>query len=108
MTQGRLINQNTSARGTTFNLKSSFYADDSFFVFQSRNELYEAVSMLNNHFSWFGPKMHLGSSNSKSKSEAIFFPASLKEAKLQTKLPEVLESISLTSSNIWALSSPPH
>lgn len=46
----------------------------------NRDELYEAVGVLNNHFSRFGLKMHLGLGTSKSKSEAMFFPTSLKEA----------------------------
>jgi hypothetical protein len=52
--------------------------------------LYEAANILNKQFSCFGLTMHLGSSTSKSKSEAMFFPASLKEAKLQTEPPEDL------------------
>ncbi len=59
-------------------------------MFQNRDELHEAVGVLNNHFTRFGLKMHLGSDTSKSKSEAMFFPASLKEAKIQTELPEDL------------------
>ncbi len=46
----------------------------------NRDVLYEAVGILNNHFSRFGLKIHLGSGTSMSKSEAMFFPASLKEA----------------------------
>jgi hypothetical protein len=83
-------NQNTTAKGVAFELQSSFYVDDSFCVFQNRDELHEAVGILNNHFSKFRLKMHLGSDDSKSKSEAIFFPASLKEVKMQTEVPEDL------------------
>jgi hypothetical protein len=61
-----------------------------FFVFQNRNELYDAVGILNNHFSRFGLKMPLGPSASRSKSEEMFFAASLKEAKMQTELSEDL------------------
>jgi hypothetical protein len=32
--------------------------------------------------------MHVGSSTAKAKSEAMFFPSSLKEAKMQSELPE--------------------
>jgi hypothetical protein len=59
-------------------------------MFQNKDELHEAVGILNNHFSRFGLKMHLGSETSKSKSEAVFFPTCLKEAKMQTKVPEDL------------------
>jgi hypothetical protein len=60
--KGRLINQNPKAKGMAFYLQSSFYVDDSFFVFQDRNELCDAVQVLNKHFSQFGLIMHLGSS----------------------------------------------
>ncbi len=85
--KGRLVNQNTKAKGVAFELQSSFYVDDSFFVFQNKDELHEAAGVLNNHFTRLGLKMHLGSDSSKSKSEAMYFPASLKEAKMQTELP---------------------
>jgi hypothetical protein len=38
-TKGRLVNQNTSAKGTIFDLQSSFYVDDSFFIFQNRSDI---------------------------------------------------------------------
>jgi hypothetical protein len=88
--KGRLVNQSTKAKGVAFELQSSFYVDDNFFVFQNKDELHEAVDVLNNHFSRFGLNMHLGAGASKSKSEAMFFPAFLKEAKIQTKVPEDL------------------
>jgi hypothetical protein len=44
--KGSIINQNTSAKGANFELQSSFYVDDSFFVFQSRSELESATDML--------------------------------------------------------------
>ncbi len=69
-------------------MQSSFYVDDSFFIFQNRSELQDVTGILNKHFSRFGLTMHLGSLSTTSKSEAMFFPASLKEAKLQTELPE--------------------
>lgn len=33
--KGRLVNQNTSAKGTMFDLQSSFYVDDSFLYFKT-------------------------------------------------------------------------
>jgi hypothetical protein len=71
--KGRLINQNTSEKGVTFNLQSSFYVDDRFFGFQNRNELYEAANVLNPHFTRFGLTMHLESNTLKSKLGAMFF-----------------------------------
>jgi hypothetical protein len=80
--KGRLVSQNTTARGKPFNFNSSFYVDDSFFVFETIEELRQAIIELDQHFSRFGLIMHLGSETSKSKSEAMFFPSSLKQARL--------------------------
>ena len=88
-----MLSQNTTAKGTTFSFNSSFYVDDSFFVFQTRQELQQAIIDLDKHFARFGLIMHLGSENTKSKSEAMFFPFSLKQARndfLDNKLPEDL------------------
>ena len=80
-TKGRLISQNTSAKGSLFEFTSSFYVDDSFFVFETRQELLQAITELDKHFARFGLIMHLGSETTKSKSEAMFFPTSLKQAR---------------------------
>ena len=79
--KGRLLSQNTTAKGSPFFFNSSFYVDDSFFLFNSRSELHQAIIELDKHFSRFGLIMHLGSNTVKSKSEAMFFPASLKQAR---------------------------
>ena len=71
----RLLSQNNTAKGTTFSFNSSFYIDDSFFVFQTHQELLQAIIDLNKHFARFGLIMHLGSDNIKSKSEAMYFSA---------------------------------
>jgi hypothetical protein len=80
-TKGRLISQNTTAKGTPFNFNTSFYVDDSFFIFETIEELRQAIVELDQHFSRFGLIMHLGSETSRSKSEAMFFPNSLKQAR---------------------------
>jgi len=46
-------------KDVTFDIQSSFYINDSFFVFQNRNELHNAVGALNNPFLRFGLKMDL-------------------------------------------------
>ena len=79
--KGRLLGQSSKAKGTPFSFNSSFYVDDSFFLFQSKEQLHQAIIELDKHFARFGLIMHLGSSKIKSKSEAMFFPASLKQAK---------------------------
>ncbi len=48
-------------------------------MFQNRDELRDNISELDKHFSRFGLTMHLGS---------MFFPASLKQAKSLSTLPE--------------------
>jgi hypothetical protein len=78
--RGRLLSQNTTAKGHPFNFRSSFYVDDSFFIFQNRDELQQVASTLSTHFKRFGLIMHVGSISTKSKSEAIYFPAFLIEA----------------------------
>jgi hypothetical protein len=34
--KGRLLGQDTSAKGTPFDFRSSFYVDDSFFIFNNK------------------------------------------------------------------------
>ena len=72
----------SSPKGKPFFFNSSFHVHDSFFIFQNPHELLQAIIQIDTkHFSRFGLIMHLGSEKSKSKSEAMFFPASLKQAK---------------------------
>jgi hypothetical protein len=89
--KGRLLSQNTNAKGAPFFFNSSFYVDDSFFLCQSKNELQQTIIQLNKHFERFGLIMHLGSDSIKSKSEAMYFPPSLKQARddlANNRLPE--------------------
>jgi len=79
--KGRLLSQNTKARGTPFTFNSSFYVDDSFFLFQTKQQLEQAIIDLDHHFTRFGLIMHLGTPKTKSKSEAMYFSPSLKQAK---------------------------
>jgi hypothetical protein len=91
--KGRLLSQNTKAKGSPFSFNSSFYVDDSFFCFQRRDELHQATIDLNNHFNRFRLTMHIGSDTTKSKSEAMFFPSTLKQARhkvLNSVIPEDL------------------
>jgi hypothetical protein len=79
--KGRLLNQNTSAKGKTFDFRNALYVDDSMFLFNTRTELEETASRLQKHFARFGLVMHVGNSTTKSKSEAMYFPPSLAEAR---------------------------
>lgn len=93
--KGRLLGQNTKAQGSPFIFNSSLYIDDSLFCFQTRQELHQATIKLNAHFARFGLTMHVGSNASKSKSEAMFFPASLKQAKQEVADNVLLEDLTL-------------
>ena len=50
-------------------------------AFESRADIETASVCLFNHFQKFGLHMHVGFENKASKTEAMFFPASLEEAK---------------------------
>jgi hypothetical protein len=110
--KGRLRNQNTTARGKTFEFRNALYVDDSMFLFNTRKELEEAASKLQKHFACFGLIMHVGNSTTKSKSEAMYFPPSLSEAEeLERKkshpkksyYPTTMKELSLPHvSNTWA------
>jgi hypothetical protein len=72
--KGRLLNQNTSAKGDIFEFRNALYVDDSMFLFNTRNELDKAPSKRQKHFTHFGLIMHVRDSKPKSKSENIYFP----------------------------------
>ena len=55
------------AKGTPFFFKSSFYVNDSFFVFQTRQELLQAIIDLDKHFARFRLLSHLALTTSNSK-----------------------------------------
>ena len=58
--KGRLLSQDTTPKGMPFFFSSSFYVDDSFFVFENRQELLQAVTDLDRHFARFRLIMILG------------------------------------------------
>ena len=67
------------------------YVMYSFFLCQSKQELKQTIIQLNEHFTRFGFIMHLGSESTKSKSEAMYFPPSLTQARddlANNRLPE--------------------
>jgi hypothetical protein len=65
------------------------------FLFSTQNELEEAASKLQKHFERFGLIMHVGNSTTESKSEAMYFPPSLAEAKNLEKRGAIPEDIRL-------------
>ncbi len=93
--KGRLLNQNTSAKGKTFYFRNALYVDDSMFLFNTRTELEETANRLQKHFARFGLIMHVGNSTTKSKSEAMYFPPSLAEARKLEEEGYIPEDIKL-------------
>jgi hypothetical protein len=92
--------------GKNFNFRNALYVDDSMFLFNTWNELKETASRLQKHFACFGLIMHIGNLTTKSKSEAMYFPPLLAEAKKleeegylpeDIKLPHDNERISFSS-----------
>jgi hypothetical protein len=81
---GRLIGQPTTSKGTAFDFSNVFFVDDSVFLTESREEIELLTPTLINHFKHLGMQMHVGRGNVKSKTEAMFFPDSLKKAKALT------------------------
>jgi hypothetical protein len=91
--KGRLLGQNSTTKAISFDFHSSFYVDDSFFIFNNRHELHNALILLNKHCASFGLLMHVGSSTTKSKTECMFFLSTLNLAISQLEsnlLPENL------------------
>jgi hypothetical protein len=78
---GRLIGQPTSSKGTPFSFSNVFFADDSVFISDNRTELETLTPILVQHFQRLGMQMHVGENNTKSKTKAMNFPNSLKKAK---------------------------
>jgi exonuclease III len=77
--RGRLLNQNKQAKGTDFNLRDLLYVDDGAFFFTTKEALQGGSEIIKEHFETFGLKMHFGQNGGESKTEAMFFPASLKD-----------------------------
>jgi hypothetical protein len=91
---GRLVGQPTASIGTPFNFNNCFYVDDSVFLTEKLEDLKTIIPILMKQFERLGLQMHVGCGNMKSKTEAMFFPASLKEAnKLRTEksLPDDIQ-----------------
>ena len=50
----------TFTSGTLFNIFCMFYVDDSSFVFESSTNIEKWITLLSDHFSWFGLEMYIG------------------------------------------------
>jgi hypothetical protein len=62
-----------------FILHVVFYVDDGAFFFTTKEALQGGSEIIKEHFETFGLKMHFGQNGGESKTEAMLFPASLKE-----------------------------
>ena len=62
------------ARGIDFWFPFSVYADDTAALFESRDDLTRGTIIIRAHFKRFGLKIHVGSDDKKSKTEAMLFP----------------------------------
>jgi hypothetical protein len=80
-----LIGQPTASKGNLFHFNKSFYVDDSVFLYENKEYLEKAAMTILDHFKKFGLMMPVGDQKSNSKSEATFFPTSIKDAIKQRK-----------------------
>jgi hypothetical protein len=90
-----LIGQPTASKGNLFHFNKSFYVDDSAFLYENKEDLEVAAKTILDHFKKFGLTMHVGDQKSKSKSEAMFFPTSIKETIKQRKEKTTPSNINL-------------
>ena len=61
---------------SAFNTYHILYLDDGSFLFQSRTDLVNGLDIINNIFNSMGLEMHVGKGDTKSKTEAMYFPTS--------------------------------
>ena len=76
-TECHLTGQCTASMGTAFQLNSLLFVNDGAFLFQNRADIEEESQIIHTHFAHFSLQMHVGTKDSKSKMEAMFFPPSL-------------------------------
>jgi hypothetical protein len=83
----------TASEGTPFEFTNVFFLDDSFFITDNCTDLETLTPILAHHSQRLGMQMHVGHNNTKSKTEAMFFPSSLKVAKklvTENTLPPII------------------
>jgi hypothetical protein len=78
---GSLIGQPTASISTPIEFNNVFFVVNSIFITNNRTDLENLTLILAHHFQRLGKQMHVGHSNTKSKTEAMFFPNSLKVVK---------------------------
>jgi len=67
------LNKRSQKKGTRLDHKDTFCANDTAFIFLTKEDLIKGTTFIKNSFSQFGLEVHLGtrSLNAKSKTEAI-------------------------------------
>jgi hypothetical protein len=71
---GKMKGQNTTTKGTAFNLFLSLYGDDGSFIFESKEDMAKGTSIIYHHMKRFGLLMHTRTDGGKSKTEALYIP----------------------------------
>jgi hypothetical protein len=87
---GRLIGTPTTSQGVPFKLNNAFFVDGSIFITDNIKELKTLAPILVQHFKRLGMQMHVGTKNTKSKTEAMCFSKTLTEARILNKIDSVL------------------
>ena len=64
----------------TISYKNLLFVDDGAFTCENRDDIEQATQIIHDHFPQFSLQMHVGTTNSKSKTGAMYFPASLSTA----------------------------
>ena len=60
--------------GTLFDLLYTLYLDSGEFSFETRTGIERVITILYNHFTWFGIGINIGTGTNLSKNECKFFP----------------------------------
>ena len=95
--KGRLTRQPTQSKGDTVQIDNLLYVDDGAFVCTTLESLTSLAQALFSHLAKFGLKMHVGTAAEKSKSVAMYFPATLKKTQEQNKIKSLLPDIKLNN-----------
>ena len=72
--RGRLTGQRP-AKGKDFSFARSIYVDDKAALYETRQAAVDGISLIKRHLLRFGLKMHSGTADKRSKTEAMHFPA---------------------------------
>jgi len=74
---GQLKSKNFNTEGLILKLTQLLYIDDSFFPFNTREDLIKGGNKIYFLFKKFGLLMHIGKGNDDSKTKAMYFPPTL-------------------------------